>query len=202
MSHETLATAWSALNELLDLTAGLRDTVGNSTLRSVRSNYHPEETPRRFLEYAHELSLTFETIRFLSKIDSKNTSLLQEDLVSAVSHFINGLANDCVVETLRRDPAHRHILGNALCAAVNVLRTCAWDCRQELRPVLCKHAGKLLNHTPIKDETLWLFQTLSNLLLSHYGSETPLGQGTDQSQTRWKMIWEAVSGHLETSDCD
>lgn len=200
MSHDTLAIAWSALSELQDLTAGLRDTIGNSTLRSIRSNYHPEETPRRFLEYAHELSLTFEAIRFFSKIDSKNTALLQDDLVSAVAHFLNGLTNDCIVERLRKDPANRHILGNVFCGAVSALRTCAWDCRQELRPVLCKHAGKLLNQTPVKDETLWLFQTLSNLLLTHYGSETPLGQGADQTQTRWKMLWEAVSQNLRKSE--
>lgn len=197
MSHETLATAWTALTELQDLTAGLRDSVGNSTLRSIRSSYHPEETPRRFLEYAHELSLTFDAVRFLSKVDSKNTSLLQEDLVSAIAHFLNGLANDCIGDqTVLKDEANRLILGHAFCSAVATLRTCAWDCRPELRTVICKHAGKLLSNAPVKDDSLWLFQTLSSYLMAHYASATPLGQGTDQSKTRWKMLWEAVSVSL------
>jgi len=194
MSHETLASAWSALTDLQDLTAGLRDTIGNSTLRSIRSSYHAEETPRRFLEYAHELSLSFDAIRFLSKIDSKNTPLLQEDLVSAVAHFLNGLANDCVGDqAVLRDASHKLILGHAFCSAVATLRTCAWDCRPELRTVICRQAGKLLSNAPVKDESLWLIQTLANLLVAHYGSATPLGQGMDQSQTRWKMLWENVS---------
>lgn len=194
MSHETLASAWSALADLQDLTAGLRDTIGNSTLRSIRSSYDPEETPRRFLEYAHELSLSFDAIRFLSKIDSKSTLLLQEDLVSAVAHFLNGLANDCVGDqAVLRDASQKLILGHAFCSAVATLRTCAWDCRPELRTVLCRHAGKLLSNAPVKDESLWLIQTLANLLVAHYGSATPLGQGTDQSKTRWKMLWESVS---------
>ncbi|KAK5954898.1 hypothetical protein OHC33_003577 [Knufia fluminis] len=192
MSHETLASAWSALADLQDLTAGLRDTIGNSTLRSIRSSYDPEETPRRFLEYAHELSLSFDAIRFLSKIDSKSTLLLQEDLVSAVAHFLNGLANDCVGDqAVLRDASQKLILGHAFCSAVATLRTCAWDCRPELRTVLCRHAGKLLSNAPVKDESLWLIQTLANLLVAHYGSATPLGQGTDQSKTRWKMLWES-----------
>lgn len=194
MSHETLASAWSALTDLQDLTAGLRDIVGNFTLRSIRSNYHPEDSPKRFVEYAHELSLTFDAIRFLCRIDSKNTALLQEDLVSAVVHFLHLLANDCGNDqSAVRQNSHRLILGHAFCAAVATLRTCAWDCRPELRTLLCKHAGKLLNNAPVKDESLWLVQTLANLLVSHYASATPLGQGIDQSNTRWKMLWEAVS---------
>lgn len=98
MSHRTLASPWSALTDLEDLTAGLRDTIGNSTLRLIRSSYNPEEAPHRFLEYAHELSLSFDAIRFLSKIKSKSTLLLQEDLVSAIAHFLNGVANDCMGE--------------------------------------------------------------------------------------------------------
>lgn len=194
MSHESVASAWLALTDLQDLTAGLRDAVGHTLLRQIRSSYHPEETPRRFLEYAHELSLAFDAIRFLSKIDSKNTPLLQEDLVSAVAHFLNNLANDCVGEqTVLKTASHKLILGYALCSAVATLRACAWECRPELRTVLCKHAGKLLNNVPVKDETLWLHSSLSYLLVEHYGSATPLGQGNDQSNTRWKMLWEAVS---------
>lgn len=197
MSHETRASAWSALFELHDPTAGLRDVIGHLTLKQIRSSYDTSETPRRFQEYAHELNIALDAVRFLSKIDSKQTHLLQEDIVSAVAHFMNGLAIDCMGEQSEvQDEAHRLVLGYTFCSAVATLRACAWDCHQELRTVLVKHAGKMLKHAPVKDESLWLIQTLASLLLSHYSSATPLGQGVDQSKTRWKMLWEAVSSSV------
>ena len=197
MSHETLANVWSALFNLQDLSAGLRDVIGFSTLRQIRSDYHPQETPKRFLEYAHELSITLNAIRFLSKLDSKSTTILQEDVISSVAHLLSGLAIGCSGErSVMQDESHRFILGHAFCSAVATLRTCAWDCRQDLRAVIWKQAARLLNHAPVKDEALWVFQTLAHLLFTHYSSETPLGQGNDQSQTRWKMLWDTVSAKL------
>lgn len=194
MSHEILAAVWSALTNLQDLGTAFRDTVGNSTLRSIRSSHHPDETCRQFLEHAVELCILFDAIRFLSKANSRNTRRLQEDLISVVAHFLNGLSNDFEFgQDLFKDPSHKQLLGHTLCSAVCTLRTCAWDCHQELRVVICKQAGKLLNHAPVKDESLWLVQTLAHWILSHYSSATPLGQGADQSQMRWKMLWEAVS---------
>lgn len=198
MSHETRASAWSALLELEDLTVGLRDVIGHLTLKQMRSNYDSQETPRRFQEYAHELNIVLDVIRFLSKIDSKQTTSLQEDLVSAVAHFMSGLATDCLgTRTEVQNEGHRLVLGYTFCSAVATLRACAWDCSQELRTILTKNASKLLNNVSVKDESLWLIQTLATLLVSHYASERPLGKGADQSKTRWKMLWEAVR-HLHS----
>lgn len=193
MSHETLAAAWSALGELHDLSAGLRDAVGNFVLRSCRSSYDPIETPQRFLEYALELSITFDTIRFFSKTDSQSPPSLQEDLISSVSHFLMHAANDFGgSKSLIRNPAHIHILGHALCSAVCTLRACAWDCRSQLGLVLARAAEKLLANAPVGDEQLWLMQVLAHLLSKHYGSEKPIEHSSDQSNTRWRMLWETV----------
>lgn len=192
MSHETLANIWSALTGLEDWTAGFRDAIGNATLRQIRSPYDAELSPRRFVECAHELSLAFDAIRFMNKTDSKDTTLLQEDLVSAITFFLHGLANDNQgYQTLLSNTSHRLILGNALCSAVATLRSCAWNCRIDLKDVLFKAANKLLNNSAVKDDATWLVQTVASLLVSHYGAITPSGQGIDQSRTHWKMLWES-----------
>lgn len=201
MSHQSFATAWSSLTELRDLTTAFRDSIGNLALGSLRSTYDPENTPSRFLEYAHELAIIFDAVRFVCKVDSKHILLLQKDLVSATAHFLNFLSNECAGEqALLKSPSQRLIISHTLCSAVAALRACAWDCDRGLRSVVCKYASKFLANAPVKDNSLWLLQTLASLLLSHYSSDTPVGQGNDTSFTRWKMLYEAVSIGVP-SDC-
>lgn len=194
MSHEAISYLWSALYDLSSLSAGLRDTVGNFILQACRSEYHPLDTPQRFLEYALELGVTFDVIRCINKADHQASSLLQDDLISSVAHFLIHTANDFgTSQSLLTDAAYIQVLGQTICSAVFSLQDCAWNCRSELRSVLYRAAKRLLTNAPSTDIRLWYVQTLAHYLCSHYGPDPSVHASLDQSNIDWKMLWEAVS---------
>lgn len=194
MSHDAISQLWTNLHELNSLSSALRDIVGNFTLQVQRSDYHPFETPQRFLQYALELNVTFDIIRYVGVTDLKVLPSLEADFVSSIAHFLTQIAIDFGgSRCLLTDAAYIQIIGQTIAAGICSLRLFALKDRPDLKQFLYRAARKLLTIAPPTDIRLRFIQTLLHHLCSDYGPEKSMPNESDTSSIDWELLLKVVS---------
>lgn len=196
MSHETLADAWTALAELHDLAAGLREAVGHHALKSVILSADNDAATQSFRQLALELSFSFDIIRLFWDPRVTTASSLQDDVIAAITYLLSRLGNPDSFERLLSDDITKHIFTYALCAATCILRICTWDSRLGLRNILSEHANILAGCAPEDDDTLRLIHPLLRVLNGQYESDFSSDQPLALTRIEWRYLSSLVSSHV------